>query len=397
MSSERIGRMTPSATIELEGTVAELKAKGIKVVSLNAGEPDFDTPANIVAACKFALDDGETRYTPVTGIADLRRAICDKLRRDNNVEYKPGEIVVSTDAKQALYNAVMAICNPGDEVIIPIPCWVSYVEMVKLAEAVPVMVSTKSEDFALDVAAIEKAITPKTRAIIINTPNNPTGAVYDLDSLRALGELAVKHNFYIISDEVYEKLIYEGGVHVCVASLSEAIKAHTVVVNGFSKAYAMTDWRSGYAAAPADIARAMASFQGHTTSNSTSFVQRASVEALDGPQDSVEKMRGEFAERRTYMLKRLREMPGVTCANACGAFYLMPDVSSYYGKKDKASGRVVSDSASFCSYLLEEARVAIVPGAAFEAPGNVRIAYSNSLENIHLGMDRMQKALEQLD
>lgn len=394
--SKRIERMTPSATIELEGALVELKAKGVDVVSLNAGEPDFDTPQNIIAACKQALDAGATRYTPVTGIADLRRAICDKLRRDNQVDYSPADIVASTGAKQALYNAVMATCDPGDEVIIPIPAWVSYIEMVKLAEASPVTVPTNPADFSLDLAAIERAITPKTRAVMINTPNNPTGAVYSRDSLQALGELAVRHDFFIISDEVYEKLIYEGGVHVCAASLSDEIKAHTVVINGLSKAYAMTGWRVGYAAAPAKIARAMASFQGHTTSNMTSFVQRAAVEALDGPQDSVERMRQEFAKRRTYMLDRLRAMPGLTCANANGAFYLMPDVKSYYGKKHAASGRVITDSGSFCSYLLDEARVAMVPGAAFEAPDNVRIAYSNSLDNIKLGMDRMQKALEHL-
>ncbi|MCC8194867.1 MAG: pyridoxal phosphate-dependent aminotransferase [Deltaproteobacteria bacterium] len=393
MISERIKRMTPSATIELEGTVAELEAQGVHVIGLNAGEPDFATPDNIQAACERAIAAGKTKYISVTGIAELKKAICDKLLRDNNVAYDPARIVVSTGAKQALGNAVMAICNPGDEVIIPSPCWVSYVEMVKLADGVPVIVPTDPETFQLDIAAIEKAVTPKTRAVMINTPNNPTGAVYTRESLQRLGELAIKHDFYIISDEVYEKLIYEGE-HVCVASLSKEIYERTIVVNGFSKAFAMTGWRIGYSASPRDVARAMASLQGHTTSNSTTFVQWAAVEALTGGEDTIVAMRKEFDERRKYLLQRLRAMKGVTCPEAKGAFYLLPDVSFYYGKK--ADGAVIKDSFDFCKYLLDDARLAVVPGAAFEAPKTIRIAYSNSLANITEGMDRMEKALAKL-
>lgn len=393
MITERIKRMTPSATIELEGTVAELKAQGVRVIGLNAGEPDFNTPDNIVKACAKAIENGHTKYVSVTGIMPLREAICSKLEKDNNVNYKPNEIVVSTGAKQALNNAVLTVCNPGDEVIIPTPCWVSYVEIVKLAEAVPVLVKT-ANNFQLDIAAIEKSITPKTKAVIINTPNNPTGAVYTKESLDALGRLAVKHDFYIISDEVYEKLVYDGRKHICIASLSDEIKAHSIIVNGFSKAYAMTGWRIGYSASPSDVARGMASLQGHTTSNSTTFVQWAALEALEGPSDTIEYMRKKFDERRVYLLDRLQNMPGIICSNADGAFYLLPDVSSYYGKR--YGNKTIDDSVDLCNYLLEEAHLAIVPGAAFEAPNTVRIAYSNSLENIKEGMDNMEKALAKL-
>lgn len=393
MISERIKRMTPSATIELEGTVAELEARGVHVIGLNAGEPDFATPGNIQAACGKAIAAGKTKYISVTGIMELKKAICAKFQRDNNVTYAPAQIVVSTGAKQALDNAVMTICNSGDEIIIPAPCWVSYVEMVKLADGVPVIVETDPNTFQLDMAAIEKAITPKTRAVMINTPNNPTGAVYTRASLKKLGDLAVARDFYIISDEVYEKLIYEGE-HTCVASLSKDIYEHTIVINGFSKAFAMTGWRIGYSASPQDVARGMASLQGHTTSNSTTFVQWAAVEALTGGEEAIIAMRKEFGERRKYLLERLRAMKGITCADAKGAFYLLPDVSHYFGKQ--AEGKILKDSFDFCKYLLDDARLAVVPGAAFEAPKTIRIAYSNSLANIKEGMDRMEQALAKL-
>ncbi len=393
MITKRIEQMTPSATVVLEGIVADLEAAGVHVIGLNCGEPDFNTPDNIVKAVNQALAEGKTRYISVTGIAPLRKAICEKLLKDNNVSYEPNQIVCATGAKQALYNAIMAICNPGDEVIIPAPCWVSYVEMVKLAESKAVIVPM-TKDFHLDLSEIEKAITPKTKAIMINTPNNPTGAVYSEEELRALGELAVKHGFYIISDEVYEKLVYDGRKHVCVASLSEEIKQWCITINGFSKAYAMTGWRLGYSAAPLDVTKAMAAFQGHTTSNSTTFVQWAAIEALYGPQDTIEFMRTKFDERRVYLLERLRAMEGVECGNAEGAFYLLPDISYYFGKSFE--GKEIKDSADFAQYLLDQAHVAVVPGGAFEAPKTVRIAYSNSLENIKLGMDQMEAALKAL-
>lgn len=393
MITERIKRMTPSATIELEGTIAELEAAGVHIIGLNAGEPDFKTPDNIVRACEKAIEGGKTKYISVTGIRPLREAICRKLKKDNNVDYSPAEIVVSTGAKQALYNAILAICSPGDEVIIPTPCWVSYVEMAKLAEAVPVLVDT-DRNFQLDIASIRKAITPKTKAIIINTPNNPTGAVYTEEALHALGRLAVEYSFYVISDEVYEKLIYDGRKHICIASFSEDIKANSIIINGFSKAYAMTGWRIGYSAAPPDVSKGIASLQGHTTSNSTTFVQWAALEALEGPSETIEFMRQKFDERRIYLLERLQSMRGITCSKADGAFYLLPDVSSYFGKHN--GDKRIDNSIDFCNYMLEEAQLAIVPGAAFEAPKTVRIAYSNSIENIKEGMDKMEKALVKL-
>jgi aspartate aminotransferase len=325
----------------------------------------------------------------------LREAICAKLERDNRVRYTPDQIIVATGAKQALYNAVLALVNAGDEVIIPTPCWVSYADMVRLAEAVPVFVKAKADTYALDLEAIEQAITSKTRAILINTPHNPTGAVYDQASLRSLGELAVKHQFYIISDEVYEKLIYDQAKHVCVAALSDEIYKRCIVVNGLSKAYAMTGWRLGYAAGPVDLIRGMAKLQGHTTSNSTAFVQWAGIEALAGPQDSIEQMRKEFDQRRVYLLAALNALPGVTCASAQGAFYLMPNISHYFGKKTP-TGESINNSVDFSTYILKRAHVAVVPGQAFFAPETVRVAYSNSLENIKQAVERMGEALKEL-
>ena len=395
MKSERILRMTPSATMEINVTVARLKAEGKDIIGLNLGEPDFNTPDFIIEACTKAMRDGHTKYTSVDGILPLREAICKTLKKDNDASYSPNEIIVSTGAKQAINNAVLSICNPGDEVIIPKPCWVSYVEIVKLAAAVPVLVDTDPDTFQLDVAAIERAITPRTRAVLINTPNNPTGAVYEESALRKLAELAVTNDFYVISDEVYEKLIYGGSRHVCIASFSPEAREHTIVVNGFSKAYAMTGWRIGYSASPADVASSIRSLQGHTTSNSTSFVQWAALAALNGSPSFIDDMNRAFAERRQYLIERLKAMPGITCANAEGAFYLMPDVSSYFGK-ESPSGKVVENSVSLCTYLLEDALVSVVPGVAFEAPEKIRISYSNSMEMLRESMDRFEKALTAL-
>ena len=381
--------------MEINVAVARLKAEGKDIIGLNLGEPDFNTPDFIIEACVKAMRDGHTKYTPVDGILPLRAAISEKLKRDNGADYAAEQIIVSTGAKQAINNAMLSICNPGDEVIIPKPCWVSYVEIVKLADAIPVLVDTDPDTFQLDIDAIERAITPRTRAILINTPNNPTGAVYGEDALRKLADLAVKNNFYVVSDEVYEKLIYGNGKHVCIASLSKEILDRTIIVNGFSKAYAMTGWRIGYSASPADVAASIRSLQGHTTSNSTSFVQWAALAALQGSPESIENMNRAFSERRQYLIGRLQAMPGVSCANSEGAFYLMPDVSSYFGKR-APSGKVVDNSVSLCTYLLEEALVSVVPGVAFEAPEKIRISYSNSMEMLRESMDRVEKALEKL-
>ena len=394
MLSKIVANITPSATCELEGVVADMKNAGVDVIGLNAGEPDFDTPENIQMACKAALDAGETRYVNVPGIAALREAICEKLQKDNGVTYEADQICVSTGAKQALNNAVMAVMNPGDEVIIPIPGWVSYVEIVKLYGGVPVTVPTLP-DFQLDIDAIAAAVTDKTAAVIINTPNNPTGAVYTRESLEKLAELAIEKDFFVISDEVYEKLVYNGKEHVCIASFSEEAYAHSIIINGMSKAFAMTGWRVGYTAAPKEIAAGISAIQGHTTTNSTTFVEFAALEALRNNAESVKEMVGEYAKRKDYTTSRLEAMQGITCENVDGAFYLLPDVSWYFDKKTE-DGKVIGDSFGFCNYVLEEAKVAIVPGAAFYAPDCVRIAYTNSMEKIKEGLDRMEAALAKL-
>ena len=395
MLSRKIANIAPSLTLELTGKIADLKRQGEDIITFNLGEPDFGTPDNICAAAKRAIDAQKTKYTAIAGITELREAICEKLQRDNGVSYKASEIVVGTGAKQPLVDAVLTLVDEGDEVLVPVPCYVSYLEMIKLAGGVPIKIQSREEDgFDLNVDAIEGAITPKTRAIIINTPNNPTGAVYSEKALRALGELAVKHDFYIISDEVYEKLIYEGEPHFCVAAASEAVRDHSVIINGFSKAYSMTGWRIGYAAGRADIIKGMVALQGHVTSNANSITQYAALEALRGPQNSVEEMKNEFNRRRLYLLRRLEKMRGVRCVKADGAFYLLPNVTWFYGRK--AGERTISDSFDLANYLLEEAKVAIMPGGAFEAPEHLRISYSNSMENLIIGMDRMEAVLNRI-
>ena len=393
MVSKRIAQMTPSATNMLTGRVSDMKNAGIDVISFNVGEPDFPTPRPVVDSCCGALNAGRTKYEAVGGIQALRESICKKLKEDNGLHYEPGQICVSTGAKQALYQAVLTLCDVGDEVIVPKPCWVSYVEMIKLADGVPVLVET-NDDFSLNVAKMEEAITEKTKAILINSPNNPTGAVYGRETLEALGDLALRHDLYIISDEVYEKLIYGGLEHISIASLSPELLARTVVINGFSKAYAMTGWRIGYSASAAPLAKAMTGLQSHITSNSTSFVQYAAVDALRECGQSVTDMRAVFEERRDHMLRRLNAIEGISCLRPDGAFYLMPKVGYYIGKR--AGDKTIESSADLCEYLLEEAHVAVVPGEAFYLPETIRFSYSTSLEQIEKGMDRIERALKQL-
>ena len=395
MLSEKAKNITPSATTALNGTVTDLKAQGIPVIGLNVGEPDFPTPAHIVAACNQALAEGKTKYCKDAGIQPLREAISRKLKRDNNVDYAPDQIVVTNGAKQAVYEVLQVLVDEGDEVIIPTPCWVSYTEMVKLAGGVPVFVKTLPETFLLDIEAIRAAVTEKTKAIIITTPNNPTGAVYDEVSLRALGDLAVEPDFCIVADEIYEKLIYGSSKHICLASLKPEYYERIVTINGFSKAYAMTGWRLGYIAAPPEIAKACAKIQGHMTSNAVTFGQWAAVQALEGPQEDLEMMRKEFDRRRIWLQDALNGIPGISCAGADGAFYLMPNISSFFGKT-APDGSVIKDSVDFCHYILKSVYVAIVPGKAFESPDEVRIAYSNSMENIQEAVARIKKALAEL-
>ncbi len=394
--SKRIQNINPSATMAFTERVAEMRQKGIDVIAFNVGEPDFDTPENIRKAGCAAINSGKTRYTPVAGILDLRRVISEKLKKDNGLDYPPEAVSVGTGAKQPLCNAVLALCEEGDEVILPTPCWVSYIEMIKLAGATPVLVPTRAEDgFALDVSAIEKAVTDKTVAILINTPNNPTGAVYSEESLRALAKVALDHDLMVISDEVYEKLVYNGKRHFSIGAVSPEMLAHTVTINGVSKAYAMTGWRIGYAAGPLALIKGINKLQGHATSNPSSIAQYASVEAIGGSQESVETMRVEFDRRRQMLVARLNAMEGVTCPDADGAFYLMPNLSYYFGKT-APDGTVIRNDVDLADYLLNEAHIAVVQGSAFEYPAAVRISYSNSYEALNEGMRRMEEALKKL-
>jgi aspartate aminotransferase len=395
MLSNRIQNIAPSMTLELVSRVAQMRSQGIDVISLSVGEPDFGTPENICNAAKAAIDAQNTKYTPVSGIGELRQAICDKLQKDNSVDYKLNEICVGIGAKQPLVNAVLTLCQAEDEVILPTPCWVSYIEMIKLAGATPVLVPCLEEEgFLLNLSAIHAHLTPRTKAILINTPNNPTGAVYTKESLIELANLAQENDFYIISDEVYEKLIYGDQKHFCIASLSDKIRERSVIINGVSKAYAMTGWRIGYAAANAEIIKGMGALQGHTTSNTCSIAQYAALEALRGPQGSVEAMRQEFDKRRCFLADRLNAMPNISCVKSEGAFYLMPNVAAYFS--GTYQGKTIANSLDLSNYLLDNAKIAVVPGSAFEAPDNLRISYSNSMENLTKAMDRMEHALMQL-
>lgn len=393
MLSRRVANMTPSATHAMTARIAEKRAAGEDILTFSIGEPDFPTPEPIVRACAQALEAGKTKYTPTAGTMELRRAICGKLLRENGLEYAPEQICVSTGGKEALSNAVFALCDPGDEVLIPVPCYVSYVEIVKLAGGVPVLVET-NEDYSLNAEAMRRAVTDKTRLILLNSPNNPTGAVYSQQSLEALGELVLERDLAVISDEVYEKLVYDGAEHVSIAALSPELRERCVVVNSFSKTFAMTGWRLGYTASSTEISRACSGFQGHMTSCAVSFVQAAAMTALADCEDQVEQMRRAYEQRRNYMHERLTKMPGIRCALPKGAFYLMPDVRAYLGT-GCAWGRI-DTAEDLCNYLLDEARIAAVFGEAFCMPGTVRLAYASSLEQIREGMDRMEAALARL-
>ncbi|HAE43467.1 MAG TPA: aspartate aminotransferase [Clostridiales bacterium] len=395
MISKRIKNMTPSATLEQSAKISDLKKQGIQVIGFNVGEPDYNTPMNIIKKAEEAYHLGLTRYTPAAGMIELREEICRKFKRDYGLDYTPKDVVVSSGAKQSLTNAFMAIIDPGDEVIVPTPCWVSYVEMIKLADGIPIMVALEEKDgFRLDVDKIKKSVTVKTKAIIINSPNNPTGAVYSKNDLVQLGQLAVDHDFYIISDEIYEKLLYDAEENVCIAALSSEIKEKTITINGVSKSYAMTGWRIGYAVGPTEIIKAMTDYQGNTTTSPNTPAQYASIEALANSEASVEIMRQEFDKRRQYIISRINEMKNIHCSTPKGAFYVMPNVSHFYGKQ--YNGFTVNNSLDMANYLLEEAKIAVVTGAAFEAPDNIRISYSNSMDNIIEGMNRMEEALSKL-
>lgn len=378
--SKQAASLSPSLTLAIDAKAKQMKADGQDVVGFGAGEPDFDTPQHIKDAAAKALADGFTKYTPSSGIVELRQAIAEKFKRDAGLTYKPSQIIVSCGGKHSCFNTVMATCEAGDEVIIPAPYWLSYPEMVKLAGATPVIVSTTdATEFKITPDQLRAAITPRTRLLILNSPSNPTGTLYELAELKALGDVCIEKGILIMSDEIYEKLVYDGAQHVSVASFSPAHAEHTVIVHGFAKAYSMTGWRLGFLAAPEPIAKAIDALQSHSTSNPTSFAQKGAVVALNGPQDHLKTWLAEYSKRRSYAHQRLSHMPGVTCVNAKGAFYLFPNIS-----------RLGLKSTEFCARLLEQEKVAAVPGIAFGADDYIRISYATSMVNIQKGLDRME-------
>lgn len=384
--------ISPSITLAIDTKAKQMKKEGIDVISFGVGEPDFQTPNNIKKAAIEVIEKGLTKYTPVSGLLELKQVICKKLQRENNLQYVPENIIISNGAKHSLWNAFQAICNPGDEVIVPIPYWVSYPEMVKMADAIPVYIEcTESNQFKLRKEDLLSAITKKTKAIIINSPSNPTGAVYNKEELEEIAEIAVKNDIIIISDEIYEKLIYDGEKHVSIASLNQEIKNRTILINGMSKGYAMTGWRIGYTASSVEIARIMGNIQSHVTSNPNTIAQHASIEGLSGEQKSVEKMLKAFDERRKYIVNRINGIKDLSCISPKGAFYVMMNISKWIDKEIK--GNRISNSIDFANVLLENTNIATVPGAAFGSEHFIRLSYATSLENIKKGLDRMDNFL----
>ena len=392
--SKLTSQFNASPTANLIAKIATLREAGQKIISLNIGEPDFPTPPNIKEAAIKAINDDFTKYTATAGILPLRESIADKLLHDNNLHYDVSEIAVTVGAKQAIACALMAVVGEGDEVIIPSPCFVSYPDMVKLAYATPVTVPLKGDNYDLDIEAIDQAVNEHTKAIIICTPNNPTGTVFSEASLRELARLVLKHDLYIITDEIYEKLIYDSHPHFSIASISDEVKDHTITINGFSKTYAMTGWRLGYVAANKNVIKAIVAILSQTTSAPASMVQMAAIEALKGPQDAVDEMVKQYDQRRRYCLKRLRAMNHVTCADSQGAFYLFPDMSAYMGTS--YGDYIIKDDYDLCHYLLESEHIACVPGSVYHGPNHIRLSYSCSLDELKEAMDGIENALTRL-
>ena len=374
-------QLTPSLTLAIDSKAKAMRAEGIDVCGFGAGEPDFDTPEHIKEAAIKALQEGFTKYTPSAGLPELRTAISEKYAKDNNIDYKPGQVVVSNGAKQSCFNAILACCEPGDEVIIPAPYWLSYPDMVRLVGATPVIVPTKASNaYKMTAEEFENAMTPRTKMVIINSPGNPTGSVYTREELEVLVEVALTEDIFILSDEIYEKLIYDDASHVSVASLSKEAYDLTITVNGFSKAYAMTGWRLGYLGAPEEIAKVIDSLQSHSTSGPNSFAQKGAIAALKGSQQCVTDMRDEFNIRREYMYERLAAIPNVSAVKPLGAFYMLADISKFG-----------LSSTNFADRLLSKAEVAVVPGIAFGDDKTVRLSYATDLETIKTGLDRIEQ------
>jgi aspartate aminotransferase len=379
--ASRVGIVTPSLTLAVDAKAKAMKQEGIDICSFSAGEPDFDTPAHIRAAATTALEQGKTRYGQAAGEPKLRQAIANKLQRDNTLTYKPEQIVVTNGGKHSLFNICLALLNPDDEVIIPAPYWVSYPEMVKLAGGTPVIVPTTIETgFRITPEQLRQAITPKTKAFILNSPSNPTGMVYSPDEIRAIAQVIVERDILVISDEIYEKILYDGATHLSIAAISPDLYDRTIISSGFAKTYAMTGWRIGFVAAPLPLIKAVTTIQSHSTSNVCTFAQYGAIAAYEGSQDCVQEMVVAFTERRKVMLDYLNAMPGLKCPAPEGAFYLFPNI-----------GETGLRSLEFCDRLLDQHQVAIVPGVAFAADDCIRLSYATDLDTIHRGMERLGK------
>ncbi|MFO0773484.1 MAG: pyridoxal phosphate-dependent aminotransferase [Nitrospiraceae bacterium] len=393
--STRAGRVVPSPTLSITATAKSMKAKGIDVLDFASGEPDFDTPQPIKDVGIAAIQSGFTKYTASSGIDELRDAVIEKLKREQGLQFERGQVLVSCGAKHSLYNLFQAVIDPGDEVIIPTPFWVSYQDQVLLNDGTPVFLRTDERDgFAIDRAALEAVITPRSKAIVVNSPCNPTGATYSRATLEAIADVACRHNLLIVSDEIYEKIRYDGVEQIGIATLSPEVARRTVIVNGVSKSYAMTGWRIGYAAGPKDVLTAMANIQSQSTSNPTSIAQKAAVAAMRLDDAVVEAMVTEFDRRRKAIVERLNGMPGVTCRLPTGAFYAFPNVSAVLGRH--VNDQALNTPADISTYLLAEAKIAVVPGEPFGSMEHIRLSYATGLETIHRGMDRMDAALRRL-
>jgi aspartate aminotransferase len=393
--AKRMAMIKPSPTLAVDAKAKAMKAQGIDVIGFGVGEPDFDTPDNIKDAAIKALKSGFTKYTPAGGTDELKGAVCDKFKNENGIEYSPADILISCGAKHSLYNIFQALLDDGDEVIIPAPYWVSYPDMAYLAGAVPVSIpTTEQSGFKITPQQLQKAITPKTKMLILNSPSNPTGASYSRDDLAGLAQVLLGTPIIVVSDEIYEKLVYDGFTSTSIVTVEPRLKAQTIIVNGVSKTYSMTGWRIGYAAGPADAIKAMANIQSQSTSNPTSFAQKGAVEAMQGPQGFINEMVAEFDRRRTYMVKRLNGIAEFSCLTPNGAFYAFPNVSGVYGRQ--AEGMAINTSNDFATYLLDKANVAVVAGGAFGADNNIRLSYATSMANIEKGLDRIEKAVNAL-
>ncbi|MDD4908798.1 MAG: pyridoxal phosphate-dependent aminotransferase [Candidatus Omnitrophica bacterium] len=393
--AKRVIAISPSPTLAITAKANRMRAEGINIIGFGAGEPDFDTPVNIKEAARQAIDNGFTKYTPTTGTKEIKEVICKKLKNDNGLDYAPSDIIVSCGAKHSIFNILMALCDEDDEVLIPSPYWVSYPEMVKMTGGKPVILKTTAEnDFKVSPEQLKNALSPRTKIFILNSPSNPTGMLYTKEELLAIANILLENKIWCISDEIYEKIVYDDCRHYSIASLAPGMKPLTITVNGVSKAYSMTGWRIGYMAGPQELIQAMSNLQDHSTSNPASISQKAALEALEGPQEDLKKMLKSFTERRDYIVKRLNSIPLVSCLKPQGAFYVFPNISEVL--KKEFNGKKIADSPAFADILLTEAKVAVIPGAVFGDDNFIRLSYATSMENIVEGLNRIEQFIKKL-